>query len=74
MTVQQDLGQRDDAFKICLGHVQKEDDGVVLTAVTGADGSSFLLVLDSSSFTELARCTLPNPLPYGFHGQWLAAA
>eukprot|EP00884_Botryococcus_braunii_P018940 jgi/Botrbrau1/572/Bobra.0010s0038.1 len=51
-----------------------EDDGVVLCAVTAADGSSFLLLLDASSLNEVARCKLPNSLPYGFHGQWFNAA
>ncbi len=47
---------------------------MVLDIVTSADGSTFLLVLEASSFREVARCKLPNALPYGFHGQWLAAA
>ncbi len=36
--------------------VQAEDEGVVLAVVTGADGRTFLLVLDAHSMTELARC------------------
>lgn len=53
---------------------QEEDDGVVLAAVTAANGSSFLLVLDAATFKELARCKLPCALPYGFHGQWIPPA
>ncbi|EIE20145.1 carotenoid oxygenase [Coccomyxa subellipsoidea C-169] len=52
---------------------QDEDDGVVLSVVTGADGKSFLLVLDASSFQELARAHLPHGIPYGFHGTFVHA-
>ncbi len=53
--------------------MQDEDDGVVLSVVTGADGKSFLLVLDASSFQELARAHLPHGIPYGFHGTFVHA-
>lgn len=46
---------------------QAEDDGVVMSVVTGADGRSFLLVLDARAFTEVARAQLPYGIPYGFH-------
>lgn len=51
-----------------------EDDGVVLSVVTGADGASFLLVLDAGSFQELARAHLGFGVPYQFHGNWLSTA
>jgi beta,beta-carotene 9',10'-dioxygenase len=48
-----------------------EDAGVVLSVVldVGA-GTSFLLVLDASTFTELARATVPHAVPFGFHGRF----
>jgi beta,beta-carotene 9',10'-dioxygenase len=48
-----------------------EDDGVVLSVVLdSAAGRSFLLVLDASSFEELARAEAPHHIPFGFHGQY----
>ena len=47
-----------------------EDDGVVLSVVTGADGCSFLLVLDAGTFKEVARAHLDWAIPYQFHGNW----
>jgi len=48
-----------------------EDDGVVVAPVMGADGRSFLLVLDAARWTEVARAALPYGAPYRFHGTWL---
>ena len=51
-----------------------EDDGVVLSVVLDADaGSSFLLVLDAQTFTEVARARAPHHVPFGFHGQFFSA-
>lgn len=48
-----------------------EDDGLVLSVVLDArKGTSFLLVLDAISFTELARAYVPQHVPFGFHGQF----
>jgi carotenoid cleavage dioxygenase-like enzyme len=48
-----------------------EGDGVVLSVVlNGRAGTSFLLALDATSFTELARAEVPHPIPFGFHGQY----
>jgi carotenoid cleavage dioxygenase-like enzyme len=48
-----------------------EDDGVVLSVVLdAARGTSFLLVLDAESFTEVARAQLPHPVLLGYHGQF----
>jgi len=48
-----------------------EDDGVVLSVVLdAAKGTSFLLVLDAASFTEIARAQLPHPVLHGYHGQF----
>jgi carotenoid cleavage dioxygenase-like enzyme len=50
---------------------EAEDDGVVLSVVLdSARGTSFLLVLDASSFTEVARAELPHPVLFGYHGQF----
>lgn len=50
---------------------EAEDDGVVLSVVLdAARGTSFLLVLDAGSFTEVARAQLPHPVLLGYHGQF----
>lgn len=50
---------------------EDEDDGVVLSVVLdAARGTSFLLVLDAASFTEVARAELPHPVLLGYHGQF----
>lgn len=49
-----------------------EDDGVILSNVVGTRGQkSFLVVLDASSFEELARATIPNRIPVSSHGMFL---
>ena len=49
---------------------QGEDSGVILSVVLDvAAGTSFLLVLDAGSFTEVARARVPHHIPFGFHGQ-----
>ncbi len=53
---------------------EKEDDGVLLSVVLDAEReSSFLLVLDASELTEVARVDVPHHIPFGFHGQFAAA-
>eukprot|EP00879_Flechtneria_rotunda_P014155 GHRR01014790.1.p1 GENE.GHRR01014790.1~~GHRR01014790.1.p1 ORF type:complete len:330 (+),score=69.39 GHRR01014790.1:226-1215(+) len=49
-----------------------EDAGVVLSQCVDETGSGFLLVLDASTWTELACAQLPYGIPYRFHGVWLA--
>ncbi len=50
---------------------EREDEGVLLSVVLDAGrGSSFLLVLDAASLTELARAEAPHHIPFGFHGQF----
>ncbi|MGE0608083.1 MAG: carotenoid oxygenase family protein [Pirellulales bacterium] len=50
-----------------------EDAGVVLSVVLdGRDGCSFLLLLDASSFTEIARAAVPQHIPFGFHGDFFS--
>jgi beta,beta-carotene 9',10'-dioxygenase len=49
----------------------REDEGVLLSIVLdGNRGSSFLLVLDGASFTELARAEVPHHIPFSFHGTY----
>lgn len=48
-----------------------EDDGVVLSVVldtTIEPAGSFLLVLEATGFTEIARARTPGFIPHGFHG------
>ncbi|GAB3641348.1 carotenoid oxygenase family protein [Spirosoma arcticum] len=48
-----------------------EDAGVILSVVFDSQlATSFLLVLDAQSFGEIARATVPQHIPFGFHGQY----
>lgn len=48
-----------------------EDDGILLSVVLNArEATSFLLVLDALSMTEIARAAIPYMVPFGFHGQY----
>ncbi|XP_021739154.1 carotenoid cleavage dioxygenase 8 homolog B, chloroplastic-like [Chenopodium quinoa] len=49
----------------------KEDDGVVISVVSGKNGEGYALVLDGSTFEEIARAKFPYGLPYGLHGCWI---
>lgn len=47
----------------------REDDGLILSVVLdGEQERSFLLILDASTFNELARAEVPQTIPFGFHG------
>ena len=49
---------------------RREDDGVALSVVLDSRRrTSFLLVLDARTFTERARAVVPQPVPFGFHGE-----
>lgn len=37
-----------------------------------AAGTSFLLALDAASLDEVARATLPQPVLFGYHGEYFA--
>ena len=51
-----------------------EDDGVLLSIVLDAPSeSSYLLVLDAATLAERARATVPERIPFGFHGQFAHA-
>ena len=50
----------------------KEDDGVILSVVLDASReTSFLLILDAETFTELGRAELPHHIPFGLHGIYI---
>jgi beta,beta-carotene 9',10'-dioxygenase len=50
-----------------------EDDGVILSVVLDAKKArSFLLILDASSFRDLARAEVSHHIPFGFHGNYFA--
>ncbi len=48
-----------------------EDDGVLLSLGTDADGGTSLYVLAADDMRLLARCRSPVSLPAGFHGEWI---
>jgi len=51
----------------------EEVNGVVLSIVFNADSAtSFLLILDASSYDEIARANLPQHIPFGFHGNYFS--
>jgi beta,beta-carotene 9',10'-dioxygenase len=43
---------------------------VMSVVLDAARGTSYLLVLDARSFTEVARAELPHPVLFGYHGQF----
>ncbi len=54
-------------------HAVEEDEGVVLSVVLDArHNTSFLLVLDGRTFSEVARAAAPHRIPFGFHGEFFA--
>lgn len=54
---------------------QAEDEGVVLSVVLdAAQGTSYLLVLDAQTFSQIARADVPHHIPFGFHGQFFGNA
>ncbi len=63
-----------EAFFIPREHAKQEDDGFLMSYVydTNKD-SSFLQILDAQDFSKpLAQVQLPQRVPYGFHGSWIA--
>jgi carotenoid cleavage dioxygenase len=50
-----------------------EDEGALLSIVTGRAGSE-LVVLDASDLTRVASVRLPRRVPAGFHGSWIPDA
>jgi len=52
-------------------NAKEEDDGVVLSVILDSNsGQSFLLILDSKSFKEIARALVRHHIPFGIHGQY----
>nr|XP_023918420.1 carotenoid cleavage dioxygenase 8 homolog B, chloroplastic [Quercus suber]POF25364.1 carotenoid cleavage dioxygenase 8 like b, chloroplastic [Quercus suber] len=49
----------------------EEDDGVVISMISQKNGEGCALILDGSSFKEIARAKFPYGLPYGLHGCWV---
>ncbi len=50
-----------------------EDEGVILSVVLDTQkGTSFLLVLEARTLTEIARAETPQPIMFGYHGQYFA--
>ena len=48
-----------------------EDDGVILSVVLDSiKGNSFLLVLDAHHLVEICRAEVPQPILFGYHGQF----
>ena len=50
-----------------------ETDGVVLLELLGHDGLTFMVVLDGTSFTEIARVTVPHRHCMSLHNSWMWA-
>ncbi|KAI3917307.1 hypothetical protein MKW98_027226 [Papaver atlanticum] len=49
----------------------EEDDGVVISIISDKNGGGYALVLDGTTFQEIARANFPYGLPYGLHGCWV---
>ena len=60
-----------EVFFIPRPGAEAEDDGVLVTVVfDGKKKSSYLLLLDGQTFTEVNRSYLPFKVPFSFHGNW----
>ncbi|EPS61011.1 decreased apical dominance protein, partial [Genlisea aurea] len=49
----------------------EEDDGVVISMVSGRSGDGYAVLLDGPTFEEIGRAKFPYGLPYGLHGCWV---
>ncbi|GAV65543.1 RPE65 domain-containing protein, partial [Cephalotus follicularis] len=49
----------------------EEDDGVVISMVSEQNGDGYAVLLDGSTFEEIAKAKFPYGLPYGLHGCWV---
>ncbi|KAK9742108.1 hypothetical protein RND81_03G148900 [Saponaria officinalis] len=58
-------------FFVARPGATEEDDGVVISVVSGKNGEGYALILDGSTFEEIARAKFPYGLPYGLHGCWI---
>ncbi|OVA20260.1 Carotenoid oxygenase [Macleaya cordata] len=58
-------------FFVARPGATEEDDGVVISMISDKNGEGYALLLDGSSFKEIARAKFPYGLPYGLHGCWV---
>ncbi|KAK3006325.1 hypothetical protein RJ639_015934, partial [Escallonia herrerae] len=58
-------------FFVARPGATEEDDGVVISMISDKNGEGYALILDGSSFEEIARAKFPYGLPYGLHGCWV---
>ncbi|BAT78346.1 hypothetical protein LR48_Vigan561s001300 [Vigna angularis] len=58
-------------FFVARPGATEEDDGVVISIVSEKNGEGYALLLDGSTFEEIARAKFPYGLPYGLHGCWV---
>jgi carotenoid cleavage dioxygenase-like enzyme len=50
---------------------KNDEDGILISIVlNAAEQQSFLLILDATNMQEIARASLPEPIVYGFHGEY----
>jgi beta,beta-carotene 9',10'-dioxygenase len=53
-------------------NAQSEDEGILMTVVLNAPANnSYLLLLDARDLSEIARATVPQHVPFGFHGAYI---
>lgn len=51
---------------------ENEDGGILLSVVLDAPANnSYLLLLDARHLSEIARATVPQHVPFGFHGAYI---
>ncbi|XP_049373682.1 carotenoid cleavage dioxygenase 8 homolog B, chloroplastic isoform X2 [Solanum verrucosum] len=58
-------------FFVARPGATEEDDGVVISMISDKNGEGYALILDGSTFEEIARAKFPYGLPYGLHGCWV---
>ncbi|PIA64773.1 hypothetical protein AQUCO_00100324v1 [Aquilegia coerulea] len=58
-------------FFVARPGATEEDDGVVISMISDKNGEGYALLLDGSTFKEIARAKFPYGLPYGLHGCWI---
>ncbi|KAH6835816.1 carotenoid cleavage dioxygenase 8 [Perilla frutescens var. hirtella] len=58
-------------FFVARPGATEEDDGVVISMISEKNGDGYALLLDGTTFEEIARAKFPYGLPYGLHGCWV---
>ncbi|XP_038698730.1 carotenoid cleavage dioxygenase 8 homolog B, chloroplastic [Tripterygium wilfordii] len=58
-------------FFVARPGATEEDDGVVISIISEKNGGAYALLLDGSTFEEIARAKFPYGVPYGLHGCWV---